>query len=100
MGSRFLVTGGTGQIGAYVCEALLDDGHQVVCYDYKPNYENIGSISKRMEVVNGDINDADAILELVRSNRITHIIHLAASLGPRLDAEPETGIPDQHNGDE
>jgi len=30
---RILVTGGAGFIGSFLCESLLDDGHEVICLD-------------------------------------------------------------------
>ncbi len=78
--ANYLVTGGTGQIGTYVCEELLKEGHTVVCQDYKPNMDNISHIAKRMTVVTGDVLDLSEFLETVKTNGVTRIIHLAASL--------------------
>ena len=41
--SSVLVTGGAGFIGSHLCEALLRDGHEVVCIDnlITGNLENI-----------------------------------------------------------
>jgi dTDP-glucose 4,6-dehydratase len=30
---RVLVTGGAGLLGSHLCERLVDDGHEVICYD-------------------------------------------------------------------
>ena len=30
---RILVTGGVGFLGSYLCEYLLNDGHEVICVD-------------------------------------------------------------------
>ena len=30
---RILVTGGSGFLGSYLCEKLLESGHEVICVD-------------------------------------------------------------------
>lgn len=77
MGS-YLVTGGTGQIGTFLCEELLSEGHKVVAYDFKPNMENLGSMAKKIVVRAGDVTDMSDLLNVIKQNSIDHIVHLAA----------------------
>lgn len=78
--ASFLVTGGTGQIGTYVCEELLREGHKVVCYDFKPNTENISHIANKLTVIGGDVVDLNELTIALRQHDVSHIIHLAAFL--------------------
>jgi len=65
---RVLVTGGAGFIGSHLCDALLGEGHQVVCVDnlLTGSRRNIAHLANepRFEFVEQDINqpyDAGAV---------------------------------------
>jgi len=75
---NYLVTGGTGQIGSFLCDELVNGGHKVVCYDSKPNLDNIAPIANKMVVASGDVTDISELLNIIKQNSIDHIIHLAA----------------------
>ena len=57
---RVLITGGAGFIGSHLCDALLGEGHHVVCLDnlLTGNERNIAHLKKepRFEFVRQDIN--------------------------------------------
>jgi UDP-glucose 4-epimerase len=75
---NYLVTGGTGQIGTFLCEELLSEGHNVVVYDFKPNMENLGPMAKKVTVVASDVTDMSELLNVIKQNSIDYIVHLAA----------------------
>jgi nucleoside-diphosphate-sugar epimerase len=93
---RWLITGALGCIGAWVCRALVREGHTVVAYD-------LGEDRRRLELVlspeelgevrltRGDVTDLEALSALVVQERITHIVHLAALLLPLAKADPPRG---------
>jgi len=78
MMGNYLVTGGTGQIGTFLCEELLAGGHKVVVYDFKPNMENLGPMAKKVVIAASDVTDTSELLTVIKQNAIDHIIHLAA----------------------
>lgn len=73
-----LVTGGAGYIGSHVVLALRDRGKACVVVDDLST--GAGSLlPDDVELVAGDVGDATLIGRLIERNRITSIIHLAAS---------------------
>ena len=94
---NFLVTGGAGFIGSHVCEHLLNDGHRVWAFDdlndfYLPqikrrNLQEIQVLGKSFEFFQGDLCDANALVELFSSVKFDQVIHLAARAGVRPSLE-------------
>lgn len=87
-----LVTGGTGQLGVYVCEELIRGGNNVVVYDFKPNLADIAHFSSKVKVLSGDVLDFEDVADVVRKNKITHIVHLAAMLVLESKERPAKSI--------
>lgn len=91
---HYLVTGGTGLIGAYVVRMLAEAGHHVTIYDLSPHVPFLETIvanadaRARITVVTGDVTDADKVLATVRDCKADRIIHLAALLGKKSDENP------------
>ncbi len=80
---RILVTGGAGFIGSAVCRHLVDSGHHVVNVDkltYAGNLESLKALegNSSYSFHRADICDEQAILAILRSERIDKIMHLAA----------------------
>ena len=65
---RVLVTGGTGFIGKYTCETLLDHGHEPITF----------GVTRECDIL-GDIRDASAIDLAVSTSDA--VMHLAGVLG-------------------
>lgn len=85
MASRYLVTGGAGFIGRYLCEALLERGHQVRVLDALVEQVH-GKISpeaapvpKGVEFIHGDVRDATAVTASLQD--VDGVFHLAAEVG-------------------
>ena len=92
---KILVTGGAGFIGSNLCEALLNDGHNVRCLDNfaTGKMENIQPLldnySECFELLTGDIRDIDTCHLAVKD--MDFVLHEAA-LGsvPRSINDPAT----------
>lgn len=76
-GRRFLVTGGTGFIGAGLVKGLLAAGARVRSLDNnsRGSAEKLGAAAKDVELVVGDIRDAAAVASAVKG--MDGVCHLA-----------------------
>lgn len=96
---NILVTGGAGFIGSALCRLLAaDPANRVINLDkltYAGNRANLGAIEHQpnYRFVQGDIRDAALVHELLRTERIDQVTHLAAeSHVDRSIDGPETFI--------
>src|SRR5579859_1778519 len=90
---RILVTGAQGCIGAWTVKALLDRGLDVMIYDLDAEPRRLALIAPpahvgRAVIQTGSITDTARVKALVKSEGITHIVHLAAQLMPACHANP------------
>ena len=89
-GQRFLVTGGTGFIGSFVVERLVGEGADVVAFDATPRPENLGDLADRVEIVEGDVRDVDALAKVTEG--AAGVFHMAVlPLGPTIE-QPRLGL--------
>lgn len=76
----FLVTGGAGFIGSNLCEALLNKGYKVRCFDNLSTgkQENVDLFidDKNYEFIKGDIRDLDTCMQAC--NGVDYVLHQAA----------------------
>ena len=88
---RILITGTAGFIGSQLAQRLHARGDEVIGLDnfndyYPPKLkhdrkERLGAHG--IEVIQGDVNDADLLDTLVQKHNISHFVHLAAQAGVR-----------------
>ncbi len=80
---KILVTGGAGYIGSHTVILLLEAGHEVVVFDNFCNAskESINRVEKivgrKIEVVEGDIRDREALHHVFSKEKIDAVIHFA-----------------------
>ncbi|WP_375002146.1 NAD-dependent epimerase/dehydratase family protein [Aeromicrobium sp. CTD01-1L150] len=75
---RVMVTGGLGVNGAWLARELIERGHEVSVVETRYDTTLIPDIADQVEVVVGDISDADGLTASVRTLRPEVIVHLAA----------------------
>ena len=78
---RVFITGGAGFIGSHLCDALLNQGHQVTILDNMStgSAANIAHIKDQIEIHQGDIRDAALVEKLMAPADL--VLHMAAALG-------------------
>jgi len=81
--THYLVTGGSGFIGAALVRRLLADGHRVRVLDdnSRGHPGRLAGIVDAIEFLTGDIRDADTVRTAVRG--VDAVLHLAAVNGTR-----------------
>jgi nucleoside-diphosphate-sugar epimerase len=81
---RALVTGGTGMLGSYLVERLIDGGYTVRALVRNP--EGAQWLRERsVEIVQGELADSGAVLAATDGCEI--VMHAAAAIGPQSDWE-------------
>jgi nucleoside-diphosphate-sugar epimerase len=88
---NYLVTGGTGFIGAYVVRDLVQSGDRVVCFDIAPNAPWLADVIpaehlQRVTVVRGDVTEWSQLFHTLREQRVDKVIHLASLLTSSSEA--------------
>lgn len=78
-----MVTGGAGFIGAYLCEALLNEGKTVICVDnlQRGNENNIKDFLKNPNFffIRQDVSDQKAVEKILVDYKIDFVYHMAAN---------------------
>ena len=77
--NKILVTGGAGYIGSHIVEILVRKKFNVVILD-NLSTGNKKLINTKAKFIKGDIQNFEQLRNLIKSENIKTIIHLAASL--------------------
>jgi GDPmannose 4,6-dehydratase len=88
---RALVTGAAGQDGSYLAELLVGEGYDVVGVVRDPDgaHESLAEVRDRMELVEVDLLDQDALAATLRAHGTTEVYNLASpSFVPRSWEHP------------
>lgn len=76
-----LVTGGTGLVGGWLTQRLVEEGASVVCLvrDWVPRSTLLsGDLANRVSIVRGDVRDQALLERLLGEYEIDTVLHLAA----------------------
>ncbi|HVE75300.1 MAG TPA: UDP-glucuronic acid decarboxylase family protein [Actinomycetota bacterium] len=78
---RFLVTGGAGFLGSHLCERLIGDGHDVVCYDtyLTGNEKNLENLRNEPRF---DAYERDVTKFVEFDGELDWVMHLASPASP------------------
>ena len=90
---NYLVTGGTGFVGAYAVKAVVEAGHRVTVFDLMPNREYLadvldGPAVDAVQLISGDVTDLPAVLRAMKSAEAQRVVHLAATLSVSSEVNP------------
>jgi len=77
---RALVTGAAGQDGSYLAELLLGEGYDVIGVVRDPDgaHESLAGVRDRLELVEVDLLDQNALAATLQAHRPTEVYNLAA----------------------
>jgi UDP-glucose 4-epimerase len=89
---RVLITGGMGVIGAETSRKFVQKGHRPVIFARHRDDNLIGDIADKVDVELGDVTDLPRLMDVIKRNEITHIVHLAAFVGAVSQANPPLSI--------
>lgn len=80
---KILAAGGAGFIGSNLTEALLREGHQVVCIDNMSlgNMDNLAAVMEKpaFRFYKGDICDREFLMDVFQRENIEYVFHMAAN---------------------
>ena len=87
-----LITGGMGVNGAVTARLLVKEGLRPVLLDNRKDLSLMRDIKDKVDCVEADVCDQQALEKLVDDYKITHIAHLAALMPEPAEANPRLGI--------
>ncbi|MFC1926668.1 NAD-dependent epimerase/dehydratase family protein [Chloroflexota bacterium] len=88
-----LITG-SGMVGAQAARILFERGERPVLYDKAPNLDFLSKLIdlNSVEIVTGDILDLSSVMQTIRSNEVSCIIHTAGLLTKYIRSAPYDGV--------
>ncbi|HWV41550.1 NAD-dependent epimerase/dehydratase family protein [Pseudorhodoplanes sp.] len=89
---KVLITGGMGVIGSEASRKFVKEGHRPVLYARHRDDNLIADLADKVDIALGDVTDLPRLLDVIKTNRITHIVHAAAFVGAVSQANPPLSI--------
>ncbi len=66
----------------------MQEGEEVLLYDYLPDFGKIHDIENRIRVVQGDVLDSGSLEDVIKKYKVDQLIHLASVLMPESEVNP------------
>ena len=83
---NIVITGGSGFVGSYLCEKLINDGHEIIVIDnlLTGSTENIKNLmdNENFSFVEHDVQDHIEI-----ENKVDYVLHFASAASPKAYTE-------------
>lgn len=89
---KVLITGGMGVIGAETSRKFVKEGYRPVIFARHRDDNLISDIADKVDVELGDVTDLPRLMDVIKRNEITHIVHAAAFVGAVSQANPALSI--------
>lgn len=85
-----LITGGTGFIGAEIVRMLVEDGRTDVIVAHRSgNFERIAAVVDKVQTIQADLTDDDAVASLIAETAPTQLFHFGATLTGPGEEDPQ-----------
>ena len=83
---NIVITGGSGFVGSYLCEKLINDGHEIIVVDnlLTGSTENINHL---MDNENFSIIEHDVQNHIEIENKVDYVLHFASAASPKAYTE-------------
>jgi UDP-glucose 4-epimerase len=89
---KVLITGGMGVIGAETSRKFVLEGHRPVVFARHRDERLIADILDKVDIELGDLLDMPRLLQVIKTRRVTHIVHTAAFVGAVSQANPALSV--------
>jgi nucleoside-diphosphate-sugar epimerase len=82
---KVLIYGGAGFIGPRIMKRILNQGHEVYCFDLNSSSPLIADIKDKIHFIRGDVTLMDDVYRAMVEAKPDRVLHLAYLLGVRYD---------------
>jgi len=89
---KILITAGTELLPSKIARRLVSEGHEVVCFDIRPDLARLADIADKVTIVKGDLNAIEDLLDAVQRHKVRRIVSTTYLLGSESTAKPHAAI--------
>ena len=89
---KVLITGGMGVIGAETSRKFVKEGYRPIIFARHRDESLIRDILDQVDIELGDLLDMPKLLQVMKTHKVTHVVHTAAFVGAVSQANPALSI--------